>query len=304
MKAPGLFGSAVILALLTTSGSTQTPPGAPPKGKPAGRATTSLPDRLCDAVQGLPAKRKSACCGAAPVSLADACAKELRASLARGAVTIDAAAVDRCAAETAQQLEGCSWVTPLLPKPPQSCRNLIQGQLAAGRTCRSSLECRDGLFCRGTAPGKAGTCAAPVAVRARCDTPSDTLLTFTRNEGDPRHASCAGLCVKGQCLALAPAGGACTSSAFCQPGFSCIAGRCQDQPLPAIGESCAGNTSCGAGAYCQAGRCSAVKNAGEACVLPTECRALACQTAPGEKSGTCGEPCGAQGRLGGAAPPR
>jgi hypothetical protein len=290
-----LFLAIALLVAPVTTGSGQTrrtEPHEPPSRPPAAHAAASLAERLCDAVQAQPARRKGECCGGTVQSLAAVCASELDGALTRGAVTLEAAAVDRCAADVSRRLEGCDWVTPLLPPLPDSCRGIIHGRLKLAQACHSSLECEDGLFCRGVAPGKAGVCAMPSAVQARCENPADNLASFTRADDDGRHPSCAGLCLKGQCIPLSPAGGTCASSATCHPRLQCIAGRCLDQPLPKLGESCAGNTSCGPGTHCDKGRCAALKNAGEVCASPAECRGLACEIAPGEKVGKCVEPCG------------
>lgn len=249
-----------------------------------------LARRLCDALHSLPAKRKQECCGAA-ASLAEACAQEVTASIRRGATSLDAARIDRCSAETERQLQGCAWVTPLQPSRPAPCGGLLDGKLGAGLACRSSLECGDGLYCRGLSPTAAGVCRPPAETGARCEVPADNLAAFALAKDDLRHPECKGRCVKGQCLALAPLGQACVSSALCASGLNCIAGRCQALPLPRIGESCAGKTSCEAGAFCDAGTCAAVKGAGESCAQSFECRALACIKAPGAAKGACADAC-------------
>jgi hypothetical protein len=292
--------AAVLFALCTATGRADAPaprPGpepprsSPAKARPAGANALPLAQRLCDALHALPAKRKSECCGASAASLAELCSAELGDSLRRGASGLDAAAVLRCAQETARQLEGCDWVTPLSPPLPDACRNLVQGKLKAGSACRSSLECPDGLRCRGVGPDQNGVCAGPAAARTRCEVSADNLATFARAKDDPRHRECDGLCIKGECLPFTPTNGTCQSSAQCTPGLHCVAGRCQDRPLPKLGESCAANTSCAAGSSCQEGECRRLKNAGEACTRPAECRALACEKASGAVSGKCGEPC-------------
>lgn len=282
--------STVLLLALLAAAVAETAPAGRTKSDP-------LAEGLCDALHTLPAKRKQECCGRAFPSLAGLCTQELSASLGRGAVSVDRAAVDRCTTETSRQLEGCKWVTPLMPPLPDACRGVVAGKLVSGAACRSSLECADGLFCRGVRPDMAGVCAAPGPARTRCEVAADNLAVFTGAKDDSRHPVCNGLCVKGQCLPFSPAGGACQSSGQCTPGLNCISGRCQDRPLPRAGESCAGNTSCGAGAYCQSSRCAALKDAGEPCASSVECLAFQCVVTPGSKSGTCAEPCGPAGRL-------
>jgi hypothetical protein len=277
---------AASLGLGTATGRAETPPA-----RTATPAARPLVRRLCNTLHALPAKRKSECCGAAVGSLADLCTSEMSAALERGAVTLDAAAVDRCVAESARKLDGCDWVTPLAPPLPDACRGLVHGKLEVGVSCRSSLECRDGLYCRGATPGAAGLCAPPAPARARCEAPADNLASYARAGDDPRHRECDGLCIKGECLPWVPAGGPCPSSSRCAPGLQCVSGRCENRKPPGLGEPCAAQTTCAAGS-CQAGQCRPLKNAGEACTLPSECRALACLKAPGAAVGRCGEPCG------------
>src|SRR5262245_26079232 len=97
----------------------------------AGAASTAavrempLARRVCDALHALPAMRKKECCPAAPdATLTDLCTAELSASLQRGAVVVEPASVDRCAAALAARLEGCDWVRPVLPALPPECSAL------------------------------------------------------------------------------------------------------------------------------------------------------------------------------------
>lgn len=127
-------GTVLLLAMVVaTAGLAETAPAGRTKPHP-------LAEGLCDALHNLPAKRKQECCGKAFSSLAGVCAQELSASLGRNAVSVDRAAVDRCAAATSRQLEGCQWVTPLMPPLPDACRGVVVGKLVSGAACRSSLE--------------------------------------------------------------------------------------------------------------------------------------------------------------------
>jgi hypothetical protein len=282
---PRLFGPVVLFALAAAPAASQM--------RPTVASADAQVRSLCEALHTLPAKRKGDCCGTAPASLADACVRELSASLQRGALALAVSPLDRCRAESSRQLQGCDWVGALGPAPPDACREAMEGRLEAGARCRSSLECPAGWFCRGAGPGREGLCAAPGAPGTRCEVPSDTLAAFTSARDDPRHPVCVGYCIKGQCLPFSAAGGPCQSSTQCRPGLNCIAGQCLEQTLPKIGEACPGHTLCDAGAYCQEGRCQALKSAGEACILPFECRAFECLKTPAAPQGTCGNPCGA-----------
>jgi hypothetical protein len=248
---------------------------------------------VCDTLQKLPEQRRVACCHREGGSdLAVVCTRELDSALARGTIKLDPARADACAAATSAALEGCGWVGPLLPPPPAQCAQLIEGTLAAGASCRSSLECRDGLHCRGVTPGGAGTCAAPAAVGSACENPADNLVSLTRAKDDPRHPVCDGACVKGQCLARIAEGDSCPSTAACLAGLHCLSGKCVAQPLPKLGEACGAQAECGDGSVCADAKCIKPKDAGESCKLPFECRSLACDKRAGAATGTCTDVCG------------
>jgi hypothetical protein len=279
--------SALLLAGCAAGPKPSTAAAAKPVESPVAR-------RYCDALHALPAQRRQECCPrTAATSVADLCTAEVSAALARGAVTLDASAVDRCAAAMAKRLEGCDWVTPVAPPLPAECKGLFQGGLAKGTPCASALECKDGLFCRGASAGRNGVCAPPAAVRAPCSTPFDNLSTFAGGRGDPRHSECEGRCFKGQCYPVAGPGGECISSAFCASGLTCSSGRCTENPPAKLGDACAKVSGCELGAFCNDdGRCVPLKGAGEPCTGVWECRGLRCDRTPGAPTGYCGDPCG------------
>ena len=297
----------VALAALAAQAQPPARPAPGSKAPQAARATTAPVDpraqRLCDALYTQPLKRRSECCtGAGGSNVAPLCGLQLSASIRRGAVRVEAAAVDTCSEETTGELEGCGWVSPLLPPVPHACSGVVQGTLPAGAKCESSLECVDGLHCKGVSPVAPGVCSPPSPARTSCDIPADNLSALLRARDDPRHPECQGRCVKGQCLPWAEAGGACVSSATCVAGLNCIAGHCEKKPLPKAGEACPGKTACDTGAYCNsAAQCTALKGAGEACSQPFECRGLVCAKTAGESSGKCGDPCGSAGRSSGTS---
>jgi hypothetical protein len=247
--------------------------------------------RLCDALHTLPETRKAQCCGTPPAAtLAGECAQTLSVALHDKAVTLDPEAAERCVEEASRKLEGCDWVTPLTPSAPEGCRNSIQGQLQIGARCRSSLECSDGLFCKGSGPTTSGVCAEPEAMGMTCAGTVDTLATYTKQvDYDLAHPQCAGYCQRGRCVAFMTLGGACSSSKQCAPGQHCVSGRCVDETPPKIGEACSGSF-CEVGAVCREGKCTPLKRAGEPCTLPFECQAT-CIKPLGAQAGTCGMQC-------------
>lgn len=250
-----------------------------------------LAERLCDALQALPQRRKAECCGtSASEGLTSECARILTATLRDGAVRIEASAVDRCIEETSKQLAGCDWVRPLQPAPPDACLGIIQGQLKAGAQCRSTLECRDGLICGGARTTVAGVCREPSAVGGACSRAVDTLVTYARQPTDDRrHPDCVGHCFQGQCAPFAAVGESCLSNQQCTAGAHCAAGRCENGPPPKIGEPC-DKTVCEGAAACVDGKCAALKRSGEPCMSPFECQG-SCVKDAGATLGTCGMQC-------------
>jgi hypothetical protein len=258
---------------------------------------TQMPEklcqRLCDALHTLPETRKAQCCGTSPTGgLAGECSRELSRSLREKSLTLDPAAVERCAAESVRALEGCDWITPYVARIPASCRGILRGRLEAGALCRSSLECRDGLFCRGSGPTVAGVCAPPAVAGASCGGALDTLATYARQTDlDTRHPECAGFCRRGRCVAFIALVGECSSDQQCAAGSHCASRRCVEGPRPKLGEACDGMT-CEDALVCVEGRCSHAKKAGERCTQPFECEAT-CLSPQADEPGTCGMKCSA-----------
>lgn len=249
-------------------------------------------DALCETLHGLVAERRQACCGGTKAGdLAPVCGAQLQQAVTRGAVELDAAALHRCRADLEQTLEGCDWVGALPPPLPPSCQALVRGERELGAKCETSLECGDGLYCRGASVGTPGTCARPASVGGRCEIPDDPLASLLHARDDPRHASCAGSCIRGQCVARAELGGACATSATCAAGLSCRDGRCSDTAPGARGATCSAARPCAAGLACSAGKCAAPGAAGTLCRLPFECRSLRCDKAAGEATGRCTDAC-------------
>jgi len=246
---------------------------------------------LCEALHDLPARRKQECCGARNASLAALCTTALAESLGASRTLVDADAIERCGKASARELVGCEWAGPLQPGLPAACSGLIVGQMERGATCQSSLECRDGLYCQGVSPLGAGVCAAPARVGARCEFPADNLAAYARAEGDPRHPSCEGICLRGRCLAKLAEGGACSGSAQCAGGRNCISGQCRDTALFAQGAACSSSAECAAGNLCIDKNCGAHKPGAASGRLPFECRSLECRKADGEDSGVCVDAC-------------
>lgn len=237
--------------------------------------------RACQALHDVPEKRRADCCKIEPtLVLTSECVRMLGVAVESGAIELAEDDVAACETAQAAQHSDCAHVGPWPLQAAGPCQRLLRGTLTAGARCRSSLECVDGLRCRGVGPTEAGTCATPGATGEPCGGRVDTLATMTRQLGvDAAHPECreacgrrrcepvrvlgatcelpsqcgrAARCERGRCVAGAaiPAGGAC-SGAGCAPGTRCIAGTCA-LPKP-LGADCATDMECAAG--CVAGRC-------------------------------------------------
>ncbi|MEP7126120.1 MAG: hypothetical protein ABJE95_34625 [Byssovorax sp.] len=255
--------------------------------------------RYCEAVQALPEKRKAACCTTARTGVAPtvACVRTLTYALGQHAVTVDAAALDRCVEAMTRATLGCDWVTPFSIAIPLVCQEIVTGKLAEKERCRSSLECVAGLRCQGLSSTDLGACGPPRPARMQCGVGADMLATYTRQDGvDRDHPECAGRCARGQCEDAAALGAECKSDAQCGKS-RCVAGKCADSALPALGAACPAG-ACAPGAGCVAGVCVAPKAEGAACGSHAECRGE-CVTEDGGAAGTCAKRCPAF-----ALPPR
>jgi hypothetical protein len=278
-----------------------------PKRVEAHHADAPLPaPELCETLHGLVAQRRQACCGGTKATdLAPVCSAQLEQAVKRGAIELDEAALRRCRADLKRTLEGCDWVGALPPPLPPSCTGLVSGERTSGARCETSLECQDGLYCQGATAGSPGRCATPVPVGSRCEVPDDPLASLLQARDDPRHASCAGGCIRGRCLARTDEGGACATSATCAIGLTCRDQRCSADAPGARDATCSATRPCAPGLACSAGKCALPAAAGAECRLPFECRSLRCDKAPGEAMGRCSDACaaGTAPALPGAPPP-
>ncbi len=252
-----------------------------------------LAQRLCAAIQEIPARRRAACCNGTPgLLLTGECVRMLSAALASGAVKLEAPAVDACVQAMEQAHQGCEWVGPQTPPIPDTCLGLIHGTLATGARCRSSLECSEGLYCRGVGPTDTGVCSPPGAAGELCSLAVDPLATYTRQDTlDEAHPECQGYCGRRLCADPVAIGGACTTEAQCARGLHCAAGKCAEGELASLGQPCV-NGSCEERARCIQGVCTPSKPAGAACEFDGECLG-GCIKPDGGRAGTCGPRCDA-----------
>ena len=250
-----------------------------------------LATRFCEAIQALPEARKAECCAGARTGVAptSACVRTLSYALAQRAVSLDAAELDRCVEAMKKATFGCDWVTPFSIAIPLVCQEIVKGTLAEKESCRSSLECAAGLRCQGLSATDVGACGPARVARMQCGVGIDTLATYTRQDGvDRDHPECAGRCARGQCDDASALGAECKSDSQCGKS-RCVAGKCANSALPALGAPCPAS-ACAPGAGCVSGVCVAPKAEGAACGSSAECRGQ-CVTEDGGAAGTCAKQC-------------
>ena len=242
--------STVILAVVSAGGCKRSEPSPQPSpsatsgektvvtddAKPVYPLVTSDPDpaaaRICAALQDLPRERRAACRGTTPgVSFAAFCTSALTAATRSGAVRVDAAAAGTCIGAIDRSLQGCDWVGPVDPPAPLECDGFIHGLRGEGASCRSSLECVDGLRCHGVAPTAVGRCGRPRADGEACGVAVNPLVAYARQDRvDRAHPECSGFCADHLCAPRAPRGGACRATVGCTAADVCVGGRCVAPP--------------------------------------------------------------------------
>jgi hypothetical protein len=250
-----------------------------------------LAQRLCAALHEVPARRRAECCGGAPMLLVEGeCVRTLSAALASKAVKLEPSAVEACAQAMEKSHAGCEWVGPEALPVPASCLGLLEGTLAAGARCRSSLECMEGLRCHGVGPTDMGVCGAASEVGQPCAFSVDSLSTYTRQVTlEELHPECQGHCFKRRCVANVAAGGACLLPEQCGPGHHCAGGQCAEGAVAQLGQPCVSG-ACEEGARCIQGTCATPKPPGAACERDGECLG-GCVRPDGGRQGTCGPRC-------------
>lgn len=248
-------------------------------------------ERYCTAVHGLVEHRNKECCGrgSSRAIVGRQCKNLLTAAMADGALTVDEKSLATCESERSQSLAGCDWVGGRLDLP-ESCGAALSGTRAAGKSCRSSLECSVGLVCAGVSPSEAGRCAEPATAGKRCGTGIDPLAGYVGLAGSDRVQECAGFCANHKCRSFAELGERCVSNAHCGPHAHCNADKvCAKGAAGAVGEACLGG-GCDAGSTCVDGLCQALKPAGQSCGADAECIG-GCVKADGNEEGVCGKKC-------------
>ncbi len=249
-----------------------------------------LATRLCTAIQDVPRKSKATCCGTKPgVLFSGECTRMLSVALQEGAVTLQEPAVAACEQAMASLYQGCDWVgTRSRPLPP-ACQSIIDGQRNEKQACRSSLECRPGLYCHGVSPTTPGTCGLPRAPGGSCGRGKDALQAYLP-DALGRHEACAGYCAGAKCRPHAAEGDACRAHAHCGPGFHCGSDRtCAPGEHGALGKTCLVGR-CAPGLTCIDDTCQAPRKTGATCTADADCLG-ACLVDGQGPTGVCGMRC-------------
>jgi len=272
-------------------------------------------DTFCDAALGRAASAYETCCTDADketwpyrtghglaAAVAWECKDKLAASVARGRIALDAAAMDSCAqaANAAYDAAGCGIFVTGFGWEASRCRDAVGGLQPLGAPCRYRYECAAGLICDGYREGVDGACVEPptntFCLLAELAGSADDILDSLFGVHPPCEPgfSCLHTDQYGVCAPVVGAGGHCVSTPDCDTGLTCHAGICGDAGPSAEGGACRVSADCVAGLYClppaQAGAdgtCALRKAGGEFCtVTPAdECAGLC-------GAGVCGSFCG------------
>jgi hypothetical protein len=245
-----------------------------------------IAQRLCAALYVVPFERRAACCKApAPPTFAGECSRVLSEALRSKAATLAEADVAACEAATEAAAKTCDSSGAFASRAPDACTDLLKGTLADKSTCRSNLECVDGLRCIGVGPTTLGVCGKAAEVGKGCGMSVDPLAAMTgQTRWEKRHASCDGVCYRGRCQAPKEVGAECRGPTECGEGHFCIDNKCSDAKLPAVGAACLGRL-CADGAVCAGSKCVALHKLGEACQNNLECDSRRC--GDGRSAGVC-----------------
>lgn len=144
--------------------------------------------------------------------------------------------------------------------------SLLQGRVAIGGACRSSVECVDEGYCdlSSTCPGRCAAAAGPGPVPARVPCRADLQLVEANDTTTGPFRRCVARPTVGGTCTIPNCSGSCTLA--CPGNTTCKNATCQR--LAAIGESCVSHFDCAVTAQCLQGRCAALSSAGAPCGFP------------------------------------
>jgi hypothetical protein len=218
---------------------------------------------------------------------ANMCARDMSLATARGRVTFDQGAADKCVDMLRRApLNQSSEADTIFTHAP--CDRVLVGTQGEDDPCRFSVECKDGLACVGYRIGGEGICKKPPRLKETCARqPFGTTLNETA--ASLHHPACVrgAWCDGGTCKPRVTTGKACTSGLECADGLACVTGKCGAR-VPA-GGACVHESDCVFGLRCDrsggagapplngtvdagGGRCAVKRPEGESCTSFDDCK--------------------------------
>ena len=159
-------------------------------------------DRLCRALNELPRLRRAECEGTRPsVVLTASCTRKLESAVSSGAVSLSSDEVTACVTELARRYDTCDFTSERAAPRVAACEHVLHGTRQSGQSCRSSLECRSGLFCDGSGALDAGVCHPPRSEGDACGLSIDPLASYVQSAAPSDHRECQGDCIGYRCRA-------------------------------------------------------------------------------------------------------
>lgn len=236
--------------------------------------------RYCELVYEVAESKRKECCPSVAFGNfrpTTECVRTLSFALHSASVGLDPAALDACEAAIRSEAKQCDWGGNM----PSVCKGIIRGTLDDGKSCKSTLECKEGTFCKELGVSTPGTCTKPQKEGERCSVAPDSLASFVAQDAEDKHPVCEGVCDRRKCIAPLALGAECRSAIPCGPGKRCQDMRCVNDTPPKLGEAC--SQSCEPGARCVAGKCAPEKRIGDGCEADAECRSAFCDKGSGGK---------------------
>ena len=265
-------------ALSVPSAASSTEEAAEEDVKPVYPQTSDPPlpqaQKYCDLAYELAEQKRKECCPNVsffPVRPTEECVRTLSYALRSGAVALSDADLSTCEAAVTSAAKACDWGGAW----PDGCLGIVHGTREERGECRSSLECKEGMFCAGLGVSKPGKCNPSLPDGAKCGGVVDSLASFIKQDPERVNSPCKGTCNRRICAPRLKAGDACQSGLQCVAGARCAEGKCTEGPLPKEGP-CEGG-SCAEGSRCVDKQCVKELRIGDACTSAGACRSGSCE---------------------------
>jgi hypothetical protein len=205
-----------------------------------------------------------------------ACHGDLSASLAKGRISINNAAMTSCLADAKNGPAICSRPDVLAPLPT-SCSAAFLGLQDSSAPCLHHYECKPGLACNSNTATSDGLCTVPAREFKPCLGPADGGAPSFELPLGLDHSTCSpgATCHQGTCINGKQGGDPCSlggNPGRCGPGMACVESTgVYDTCVPtdgSEGSACDGYfTFCGEGLGCSNFKCVPLKTNGQPCDL-------------------------------------